>query len=408
MQIFARITKVDEAQRRVTGIAASETLDKTNEVLDYELSKVHFTDWSQGIAKATEGKSVGNLRVMHGSTVAGKLVEMSCDDVTKSFPITAEIVDDNEWKKVLQGCYTGFSIGGSYVSKSPKDVAGIVRYVAKPTEVSLVDLPCNPEATFTVSKADGAEELRKFAPAPATKRQAFVDILVKRQDALPVLRSMEQLLGVGKPLSKGMYTVSDLADLLCDLGWMAEDAEWEAQMEGDDSKVPAQLRDAVKALGQVLIAMADEETKELVARLGNSTTKNTPTGDLNKGANSPKEDDMDAELKKSLDTSQAELAKALGERDELTKLLATATASITERDELLTKAAVALNERNALIKKLEALPEPIRASMRAVAKGDDINQDEGKTEDKVLKSDGTVDEGLTAIRKSLMNPVLTR
>ncbi|MGH8158375.1 MAG: hypothetical protein ACREPQ_09655 [Rhodanobacter sp.] len=406
MQIFARITKVDEAQRRVTGIAASETVDKTNEMLDYDLSKVYFTDWSEGIAKATEGKSVGNLRVMHGSTVAGKLVEMGCDDVSKSFPITAEIVDDNEWNKVLKGCYTGFSIGGSYVSKSAKDEAGIVSYVAKPTEVSLVDLPCNPEATFTVSKADGVEELRKFAPAPLTKRHAFAEVLAKRDDIAPVLLALSQL--IDKPLQKGMYAVSELADLLCSLGWLAEDSEWEEQMEGDDSTVPAQLRDAVKSLAQILIQMANEETKELAARLGNSTTKLTPPGDLHKGATSPKEDDMDLALQKSLDTANADLAKAISERDELQKALTTANAGIAERDEVLLKAATALDERNDLIKKLEAMPEPIKVAMRAVAKSDDVTVEEGKSDDKVLKSDGTVDEGLTALRKALNQPVTVR
>ena len=37
-----------------------------------------------------------------------------------------------------------------------------MRYTAEPVEVSLVDHPCLPEATFAVVKADGSTELRKF------------------------------------------------------------------------------------------------------------------------------------------------------------------------------------------------------------------------------------------------------
>lgn len=432
MQLFARITKIDEATRRVYGVASSEAVDHAKESLDYDASKGYFVEWSNSVAKATDGKSVGNLRAMHGNVVAGKLVELQCDDATKSFPVCAEVVDDNEWKKTLAGCYTGFSIGGKYVFKAPPDAAGVVKYTAKPNELSLVDLPCNPDAQFTVVKADGAEELRKFVTttdnsealakwagsltdaergavlaklAPAkpeatpvvNKRQAFAEKLVKCEKAAPVLLSMAQL--IDKPLRKGMYAVGELADLLCELGWMAEDAEWEAQIEGDNSPVPEQLRTAVKGLAQILITMANEEATELAARFSDAS-KNTPNGDLTKGAPSPKEDAMDAELKKSLDTAQADLAKAIGERDELKK-------AVADRDDLLIKAAAALDERNELIKKLEAMPEPVKVALRSVAKSDDVIDSNAESE-KVLKGDGTVDEAATAIKKALMNPVVRR
>lgn len=109
---------------------------------------------------------------------------------------------------------------------------------------------------------------------------------------------------------------------------------------------------------------------------------------------------MDAELKKSLDTAQADLAKAIGERDELRK-------AVADRDELLLKAAAALNERNELIKKLEAMPEPLKVALRSVAKSDDVIDSNAESE-KVLKGDGTVDEAATAIKKALMNPVVRR
>lgn len=160
MQIFARITKVDEASRTVEGVIADETPDKSGERFDYESSKPHFEKWSTDIAKATEGKSLGNVRVMHGNTVAGVTKELNFDDAAKAIAVKAYIADDNEWNKVQAGCYTGFSIGGRYGKKW--EDGSFKRYEAIPNEYSLVDLPCNPSAQFTVVKADGTEELRKF------------------------------------------------------------------------------------------------------------------------------------------------------------------------------------------------------------------------------------------------------
>jgi hypothetical protein len=161
MHIFARLTKVDEAQRTVTGVIANEALDRSGEVFDYDSSKPHFEKWSGDIAKATEGKSVGNVRAMHGNVCAGITKSITFDDVAKAIEVEAKIVDDNEWNKTLAGCYTGFSIGGSYARKW-KGEDGVQRYTADPYEYSLVDLPCNPDAQFSVIKSDGAEEMRKF------------------------------------------------------------------------------------------------------------------------------------------------------------------------------------------------------------------------------------------------------
>lgn len=183
MQIFARLTKVNEADRTVEGIIASEAVDKSGEIFDYEKSVPHFKAWSEGIAKATDGKNLGNVRVMHGKQVAGITKALNFDDTAKQITVKAEIVDDNEWNKVKKGCYTGFSIGGKYGSKWEDPVAKAQRYEAIPNEYSLVDLPCNPEAQFTVVKADGSEELRKFETSvdDAEALQKWVDSLPDEQ-----------------------------------------------------------------------------------------------------------------------------------------------------------------------------------------------------------------------------------
>ena len=163
MQIFIPITKVDAARRLVYGVVTAEAPDITGEVCDYKSTKPLYQKWSQKFADATEGKSFGNLRAMHSNIAAGKLVDIAFNDAAKRIEICGKVVDDGEWQKVEEGVYTGFSQGGRYLKRWPDpDEPKLMRYTAEPVEVSLVDHPCLPEATFAVVKADGSTELRKF------------------------------------------------------------------------------------------------------------------------------------------------------------------------------------------------------------------------------------------------------
>lgn len=163
MNLFARLTKVDEKTGYFEAVAASEALDRSQEIFDYAKSKPHFQSWSQNISNATDGKSVGNVRAMHGKVAAGKLSQIDFDDSAKAIKVAGFAVDANEKQKLCSGVYSGLSIGGQYGERWDDPVIkGATRYEAIPSEISLVDYPCNPEANFTVVKADGAEELRKF------------------------------------------------------------------------------------------------------------------------------------------------------------------------------------------------------------------------------------------------------
>ena len=170
VHLFAQISKIDEAKREVWGVATSEAVDKDGEVFDYSTSKPYFKAWSDEIAKATEGKSLGNVREMHEPSAVGKLVEIGFDDELKEVRVGAKIVDDEAWRKCTQGVYTGFSIGGTYV-KAWKE-GEHTRYTAKPVEISVVDNPCNPGAHFTAVKVDGSWEVRKFATSDLRVAQA--------------------------------------------------------------------------------------------------------------------------------------------------------------------------------------------------------------------------------------------
>lgn len=159
-KIFIPIHKIDEERRLVYGIATAESPDKQGEICDYATSKPFYEKWSADIEKASDGKSKGNLRVMHGNKVAGTIPQINFNDEEKQIEICGKVVDNDEWKMVLAGAYTGFSQGGSY-EKKWKD-GDYTRYTSNPCEISLVDNPCLSSATFEVLKADGSKELRKF------------------------------------------------------------------------------------------------------------------------------------------------------------------------------------------------------------------------------------------------------
>src|SRR6185437_14693544 len=208
LELFVPITKADARQRLVYGVATAECEDRAGEICDYSSTKPLYQEWSDEIARSSGGKSRGNLRAMHGDVAAGKIVALGFNDAAKQIEICAKVVDEAEWRKVEEGVYTGFSQGGTYVRRWT-DEQGCQRYTAAPSEVSLVDLPCLPQARFEMIKTDGSSVLRSF----------------------------------GRGLDKGLDLVARFAELVDDLDDIQNAAAVEATTEGDGSTVPEQLQD---------------------------------------------------------------------------------------------------------------------------------------------------------------------
>lgn len=167
--VFVPLVKVDEDQRLVYGRITAQEQDQSGETMDYATSVPNFQKWSSMIEEASGGLSKGNLRVMHGLKVGGKLTDISYNDEDQSIEVCAKVTDDAEWNNVLEGCYTGFSVGGRYEKKWAETINGqtIKKYTADPNEVSLVDNPCVKSATFQLIKADGSIEDRSLGKVTA-------------------------------------------------------------------------------------------------------------------------------------------------------------------------------------------------------------------------------------------------
>lgn len=137
LNVFAEISKIDEEQRMVYGYASTEALDHQGERVAKEAIERALPDYMK----------FGNIREMHSDSAVGVAEEATIDN--KGLYIAAKVVDDNAWKKVKEKVYKGFSIGGKRISKVADTITKL-----KLTEISLVDRPANPEATFDLYKAD--------------------------------------------------------------------------------------------------------------------------------------------------------------------------------------------------------------------------------------------------------------
>jgi hypothetical protein len=324
LKLFIPITKVDAARRLVYGVATAEQPDVSNEICDYASTKPLYQKWSQRFADTTDGKSLGNLRAMHGNVAAGKVVELAFNDDEKQIEICGKVVDDAEWAKVEEGVYTGFSQGGHYV-KRWKDGgnADLTRYTAEPVEISLVDSPCLPGATFSMIKADGTSELRKFKPAetlplsPAMSRAEMIKYAAAWQPGDKVSDAFWQgFLLMRNATGSDPVTGGDALIAICKAGTaetpVAEqmtkiaalakrgDDPWRQVTFWESDRLPGQRftqkhelaaaitkfdeeEAAKKAAAPVLDALADIE-KSLAAREGadagaGKTTEHKPAGD---------------------------------------------------------------------------------------------------------------------------------
>jgi hypothetical protein len=158
------LTKVDEGRRIVSGFASLDNLDKQMDIVTTEASMNAFA------------KFRGNIREMHQPSAIGKMVsfkeEKYFDPESKKFYkgvyVSAYISKgaQDAWEKVLDGTYTGFSIGGrmnewddAYDEKADAQIRIIKEYDL--IELSLVDSPANQFASImSVQKVDGVDIIK--------------------------------------------------------------------------------------------------------------------------------------------------------------------------------------------------------------------------------------------------------
>ena len=157
-------SKVDQERRIVSGFATLDNVDKQYDIVTTDASLQAFS------------KFRGNIREMHQPSAVGRMVSFKEDKYfdpdTKKFYsgvyVSAYISKgaQDTWEKVMDGTYTGFSIGGkmlkwddAYDEKMDSQVRIIKEYDL--VELSLVDSPANQFANIlSIEKVDDANVLK--------------------------------------------------------------------------------------------------------------------------------------------------------------------------------------------------------------------------------------------------------
>jgi len=123
-------------------------------------------------------------------------------------------------------------------------------------ELSAVSVPSDPDALVTArALGDNPMPTSEITPAARSARPSG---------------TRQVIIATGQ---RGLYQVAQLASLLGDLGYQIDWAKWEANVEGDGSKVPGMLADALYSLGDAFLAMAQEEVSELLASVTEGMTE---------------------------------------------------------------------------------------------------------------------------------------
>ena len=153
------IGKIDVERRMVSGFATLDNVDRQGDIVTTESSIEAFKNFR------------GNLREMHQPSAVGKIVSFKedkyFDPSDKKFYsgvyVSAYVSKgaQDAWEKVLDGTYTGFSIGGNikswddaYDEKIDKTIRVIKTYELH--ELSLVDNPANQFANIlSIEKVNG-------------------------------------------------------------------------------------------------------------------------------------------------------------------------------------------------------------------------------------------------------------
>lgn len=168
---FSKVTATADGGREVWGFAALEVPDKQSEMADYESTLDQFRMWSEEIQKASQGKSLGNVREMHQLKAVGKVVDWYSDKRDATFEdkvykdaqgiyvgVKVPAGQDDVIQKIDEGILTGFSIGGKYKRRWLDPALKVTRYTPIVQELSLVDNPATPGAYFDVVKISDTGE----------------------------------------------------------------------------------------------------------------------------------------------------------------------------------------------------------------------------------------------------------
>ena len=145
IQLYGAIEKFDSAEDgslMVSGIASTEAVDSDGEIVTADAMRKAIPSYLQ----------TGTVREMHQPIAAGNPISAHVDDDGRTH-FTAHIVDKGTISKIQAKVLKGFSIGGKAIQKVGNKITEILL-----KDISVVDLPNNPESVFTLIKFEKPAE----------------------------------------------------------------------------------------------------------------------------------------------------------------------------------------------------------------------------------------------------------
>jgi phage head maturation protease len=281
VQMFAEISKVDHEKRMVYGYATTSALDSQDEEITKEATEMALKDYSNW----------RNLREMHQASAVGTVpvIEMT----EKGAYVGAHVVDDSAWKKVENGVYKGFSIGGKrqedekyFNEKLQKRITRITKY--KLNEISLVDRPANPEAIFNVAKRDDSEPEEKAVSEEIKKEVAVMDE-IKKDESPPAELKIEKTVEVVAPPPEETVTLKkaeydEFVKATEELKKLSEQSKVQADALAKREEVDAEILKRIEALAPKMKQVVQKSEEELARESEKERISKMSIGELAKAS----------------------------------------------------------------------------------------------------------------------------
>jgi hypothetical protein len=382
--------KVDVEKRIVSGFASLDNVDKQYDIVTTEASMKAFA------------KFRGNIREMHQPSAVGKMLnfkeEKYFDPETKKFYKGVYVSTyiskgaQDAWEKVLDGTYTGFSIGGrmnkwddAYNEELDKSIRIIKDYDL--VELSLVDSPANQFASImSVEKVDGVDVIKG----------EFADVVVENV-------FYDEETGIVLTSDEETYVSPVSGNEMKNIGFVEKDDSEKANMIKflvDSAKGinTSKINKEVNPMSEDTTAVVDAPVAEAEAVSAEVTPEAQPTEEAEKAEvvaeatpeaveKSDSEDSATSSVEDAIQTPEAPAAEDAAKADEV---IASAIAEIKE------SVTNAFGDLTATIKSLGDEVANLKKSLDATTT--DVNQIKG-TFNEIGKRVDSVEKD-TAFRKS--------
>lgn len=383
LRLSMPFSKVDVERRVVSGFATLDNVDKQNDIVTSEASVDAFS------------KFRGNIREMHQPSAVGKMVSFKEDkyfdpDSKKFYAgvyVSAYVSKgaQDAWEKVLDGTYTGFSIGGkmnkwddAYDEKMDRQIRVIKEYDL--VELSLVDNPANQFASIvSIEKVDGIDVIKGQA-VETVLENVFWD----SDSGLVMLSENDSEVSptTGEPLSNIGFVEKSDADKKDVIKFLIDSAKGinTVKMNKEVSPMTDTTEDLVEKADEAVIEEVVEEAE--VAPEADAVTEEAP---VEEAAEEVEAEKADISEEAKVDEVVAEDAAEVSKSEEVD-----ATALVADIKDTLTSAF------SDLATTVKALHEQVDALTKSV---DTVQTEVNQTKEQFGKRVDAV-EADTAFRKS--------